>query len=462
MAFTNFYLIAGGAGSADINAGSTIGAAVVGATTNGNWNSTTGVFISTGTPFGAASAGDYASIYVDGATVTTFVAKILTVDSTAQITVDVATIKYGTAPSTSATARSCVVGGSWSTEQVLAAGGLATTTVPQATKINIKGDLTTTAARTISMAGATTTPLWFSGYNTTPGDLDADTTNSLAKPVWTFGATFQFICSGAHQLWSGLSIVGNRSGFQWRVTGAARIVRCRCENTSSNAAAAALTTDSTNGTAIAYSWFKAPSTGTSSAVVDMAVANMTCVGVVAEGGGLAGFNVAAQAGNVCLSCVGLNNTGAGFLASTGNLRVLACTVYGATVDGVKWSGTPSAGAMVVGCLFSGLNGSTATTNGINSASGTNTNVIFRACNDYYNVTNPEVGFGDSFAFFPRTDSSPVVTSGTDMTPVSTANAINNGFPGTFENESFKSYPSIGAVEPVAASGSGGGVAIFGS
>ena len=101
---------------------------------------------------------------------------------------------------------------------------------------------------------------------------------------------------------------------------------------------------------------------------------------------------------------------------------------------------------VTGCLFSGANGGTATTNGINNASGTNTSLVTRACNDYYNVTNAEVGMGDSYAFFAQTDSAAVATSSTNMTPVSTSNARGHGFPGIFENESFSSLLDIGGVQ----------------
>jgi hypothetical protein len=136
------------------------------------------------------------------------------------------------------------------------------------------------------------------------------------------------------------------------------------------------------------------------------------------------------------------------LSSTGAPRVYSSTFYGATVAGIKWTGTPGAASIVVGCLFSGLNSSTATTNGINNASGTNTDNIFRACNDYYNITNAEVGLGDSIAWFPQTDSNPVVVSATDMTPVAGSNARNNGFPGVFENQTFRPYVDIGAVDHI--------------
>lgn len=449
MAFTNFYLVAGGSGALDNNAGSSTGSRQV-QTTGGTWVGATNTFTAaSGTPFASTVAGDYASVYVDGGTVTTYVAKVATVTSSTVIVLD-GTIKYGTAPSDGVNTRSCSINGAWATEQVLAAGGLAGTTVPQSTKINIKGNLTVTASRTISMAGATTTPLWFSGYNANPGDLDNDTTNSLAKPTWTFNSTLSFTTSGTHQAWSGISLVGTAAGVFWTASSTVGFLsRFRVENTSANAAAVALRINS-NGVTAAYGWCKCPTSATTTGVIQ--ISGITVLsGVTAEGGGIAGFNCSSNATRL-YDCIGLSNTGASVLASTAVVQIVGFTSYAATVDGVKWTGTPGTGSCVIGSLFNGANGGSATTNGINNASGTNTNIVYRSCNDYYNVTNPEVGFGDSPAWFGQTDSNPVVVSATNLTPRASANAKNNGFPGVFENEAFSSFAYIGAVQPTAPAG----------
>lgn len=449
MAFTNFYLIGGGTGSADINAGSSIGAAQAAATTGGAWVGATNTFTAvSGTPFASTVAGDYASVYVDGGTVTTYIAKVSSVTSNKIIVLD-ATIKYGTVPSDGAANRSCVINGSWNTEQVLAAGGLATTTVPQSTKINIKGNLTLTASRAFSMAGAATTPLWFSGYTTTPGDLDADTTNTLAKPIWALNSTFQLSCTGNFQTWTGISVTGSRSGTIWNLQGSPCFVdRVRSENTSSNAAAIALTWAVSQGVC-GYSWFKTPTTATTTGTISVG-GNGSFIGCVAEGGGLAGWNGAANNYSL-INCIALNNTGAGVLSSTGQVKIMGLTVLssGGTVDGVKWTGTPGSLCWVMNLLCVGQSGGTAITNGINNASGTNTQNVFRACNDYSNVTNAEVGFGDSPAFFGQTESAFPLTSATNLTPLRTSSAIAHGFPGVFENQTFSSFVALGAVDPTA-------------
>jgi hypothetical protein len=458
MSFTNFYLSAGLSGASDVNAGSTQTGAAAYTSTSGNWSTVTNQFTPTdgSTPASSIAVGDYVSIYVNAATVTTFVAQVTVVAAGANGAITVSsTIIYGTAPTTNSGARSLKAGGTWNSEIVLAATGLAGSTNPQSTKINIKGNLTTTANRTVSMAGTTLFPLWFSGYNTTPGDLDNDTTNTLAKPIWTIGTTFNLSTSGANQLWSGLSVVGNRSGLVWAMQGAnTRASRIRVENQSANSAAHALSAQIAN-LSIYYSWFKAPTTATTNAVVATSSSPMIFVGCVAEGGGLAGFDFT-QTGLVFINCVSLNSGAAGFVSATGSARFIGCTISNSVTDGIKWTGTPAVNSSIVGCMFRVIGSNI----GINNASGANTNNVFRACNDYYSCSTPESGFGDSPAFFQQTELSDPITSNTNMTPVAGSNAINNGFPGIFENETFSSYPPIGAVTPLASGGAS--VAIFGS
>lgn len=444
MAFTNFYLDSGGN---DMNAGSVRNSGpAAGPSTNGDWgNAAANRFTAaSGTPFSAVNVGDWASVYVDGTTSgAVYVAQVTAVNA-GGASIDLSTTaKYGTAPSNSATGRSCRVGGSWLSELPLTT---LTGTVPASTKINCNNALTITASRTFALVGTTTAPLWFSGYNTNPGDLDNDTTNTLAKPVWTLNSGVFLTPTGNYQVWSGLSVVGNRSGSIFVPTAAqgCYFSRLRVENTSSNAAAIAVT--NTSDGVFAWCYFKTPATATTTGVVAVSNSRGRFLGCVFDTGGVAGANVTTS-DILFYACLFLNNTGAGILSSTGAFHAINCTFYGATVDGIKVTGAPSTtGTVVVGCLFSGLNGSTATTNGINNASGTNTALLFRACNDYYNVTNPEVGLGDSPAFFGQTDSNPAVVSASNLTPVATSNALIHGFPGIFENETFSGYTNIGAVQ----------------
>lgn len=439
-----------------MNAGSSTANSADVTSTNGSWDITANTFIATAaTPFSAVQVGDWASIYPDGtSTGAVYVAQVTTINSGGLSITLSTTAKYGTKPSSGATGKSCKINGAWASE--LAPVALGSGSVPAATKVNWKaGTYTITASRTIALTAVTTTGLWFSGYNTTPGDLDSDTTNGLTKPLLAFNATFAMTASGNRQRWSGFNVTGAISGTLWNQAGAFQVYqRVRWENTSSNAGAVAVT--STTGATFAYCWMKTPITATTSGTcISTSAVGLLFIGCVLEGGGIAGLNLGTTSA-VCQGCVFLNNKGSGILMSLGAISALQCVFYGATVDGIKISSTPSGAILssVVGCLFSGLNGSTATTNGINNASGTNTGNFYRACNDYYNVTNPEVGMGDYSATFGQTDSSPVVTSATDMTPVAGSNALAHGFPGVFENQTFTSYVDIGAVQHLASTATG--------
>jgi hypothetical protein len=441
MSFTNFYMDSGGN---DMNAGSVQNhAAAAGPSTNGDWgNAAANRFTAaSGTPFSAVNVGDWASVYVDGTTSgAVYVAQVTAVNA-GGASIDLSTTaKYGTAPTNSATGRSCRVGGSWLSELPLTT---LTGTVPASTKVNCNNALTITANRTFALAGLTTAPLWISGYNANPGDLDNDTTNTLAKPVWTLNSTVRLICSGNYQIWSGLSVVASVNSINGAIlaSGSPQVYsRVRVENTNSGTNAAAFIGQGSN-VKCQYCWFKSPTTATGIEVVQTGAGLK--VGCVAEGGGLAGFNATTNAVTL-VQCIGLTNTGAAFLATTGGMSLINCTAYNATVDGVKWSSTPAAGASVVGCLF--VSGSNTMTNGINNASGTNTANVLLAGNDFYNVTNPTVGLGDTPALFGQTEGSSPIVSATNLTPVATSNAIIHGFPGIFENETFSGYTHIGAVQ----------------
>jgi hypothetical protein len=447
MAFTNFYVQTTGN---NVNAGSTTDNAASVTVTNGSWDITADTFIGlSGTEFAGVSVGEWASIYNDGATVCVFTGQITAVGALGVSITISTTAKYGTKPAAGATGKSCKVGGAWASELPLAATGLAGTTAPAPTKINIKaGTYTVVASRTIAIGGGTTTPVWYAGYNTTPGDLDNDTTNALAKPLFSLNATFTFSLGGNHSIYSSLNIIGSRSAAIVTTAQNPQVfLRVRVENTSSNAAAIAMTV-STNAT-LAYCWFKTPTTATTTGTVN-SNASMAVVGSVFEGGGLAGWNVQGSSLNFGVDVIVINSGGAGIACTSVNALTLHhLTVYNATTDGVRFTAMPTTRSSLTACLFSVCGGW-----GINNASGADSNMLFRACNDFFSCTSgQETGFGDSPAFFGQSESVDPLTSSTNMTPKATAEAIGNGFPGIVENQIYSSYQAIGSVQPEQQSGS---------
>ena len=142
--------------------------------TNGGWNSGTGVFTPTsGDPSATVTVGDFASVFLDGATTPVFIARV-TARTTTTVTVST-TVKVGTAPTTAGTGISINVGGAWlgPTGTVgfpfnFVTGALTNTALDN-TRINFKND------QTYSITAAISTPsidqgCFFQGYTSTFGD----------------------------------------------------------------------------------------------------------------------------------------------------------------------------------------------------------------------------------------------------------------------------------------------------
>ena len=442
MAFTEFYVQSTGS---NLNAGSTTDDAAAVTVTNASWDVTADTYIGlTGTEFAAVNVGDWASIYLDAATVAVYIAQVTAVGALGVSITLSTTAKYGTKPASGATGRSCKVGGAHASLTPWNSTGLGASTVPASTRVNVKqATYTRTATDTVSMVGITTGPLWFRGYNTTVGDCDADPT--LTKPVLSYNATFQLSTSGANQVWSSVSVLGNRTGTVWTGATSTLMVRCRFENTSSAAGAIAA---SPSGGDLLYCWCKTPTTATTA--VNLTNGSVF-TGTVFENGRVDCSNDP----TTFLQCVSLNSGGVGILsAGVAQVQVYFTTIYNATSHGISW--TVAGPGFVYGCAFWDCGGW-----GISQSSGTDTHLVRRACNSFFsNTSGTETGFGDSPSFFQQTESAQPYTSATDMTPLATALAAEAGFaPGVFENMGFRSYVDIGAVQR---KGTRGGVAVLGA
>ena len=111
MAYREHYCTPTGS---NLNSGSTQDDAASITVTNGNWDSSTGVYIApSGTPFASGiAANDWVSMYADGATIAQCILRVVSVDSSTQLTLST-TDRFGNLLSTSATARSLKLGGAW-------------------------------------------------------------------------------------------------------------------------------------------------------------------------------------------------------------------------------------------------------------------------------------------------------------------------------------------------------------
>lgn len=163
-AYTEFYCNSSGA---DINAGSSTGAALV-TSTNGDWgNAAANRFTAAaGTPFSGVSVGDWASVYNDGATQAVYIARVTAVNG-GGASIDLSSTAIGgVAPVSGASGKSCTVNGAWLTPTpAILAKSTMTNTTGNPPRVNFKGTFNVTAVTAFVQPGVT-----YQGYTTTAGD----------------------------------------------------------------------------------------------------------------------------------------------------------------------------------------------------------------------------------------------------------------------------------------------------
>jgi len=317
-------------------------------------------------------------------------------------------------------------------------------------RVNVKAGTyaNTTTTRTFGVAGTTTAPIWWRGYNSTIGDLDADFTT--AKPAITF-TTGVFDITGSFHLFSNFDISGAQvtaGQVRIRVGTNSRIDRCRVECTSANSLGKAISLAAV-GAGATRCWLKCTSSadvvacpsGFEGDVIGCAIIN-----------GADGISLEAAL-RMTIAFNTFIDQGANAVISNSGSRFwfLNNSVYSPAGDGINLITTIPALAVVANNIFSECG-----VYGINNATGANSATIFRSNNDFYaSGTANETGFGDYPSLSEQTESSSPFTSSTNMTIPNSRNAIANGLPGLFENQSYTSYMDIGAVQRVEPSGGGG-------
>lgn len=233
MAFTEFCCRSGGS---NLNAGTRTGNSTEPGTSadftyaSGTWVASTGVFtVASGNPStDGVAAGDFASVYADGSTVTGFVGYVTNVTSTT-ITVSL-TVKSGTAPTDGTGNRTLKIGGAWQgpngTDNF--PFGFVTNTLMNAAnnfpRVNLKNDQTYSVSTQV--AASQNGPIWWQGYTSSYGDLGKFTiTNSVA------GGTAAFVVSGASNwvldfIQTSTATTGAGDGIVTNSGGFVHLIRC--------------------------------------------------------------------------------------------------------------------------------------------------------------------------------------------------------------------------------------------
>jgi hypothetical protein len=449
MAWSDFYMITG-TGS-NLNAGSTTSGTPVYSSTSsdGTWSNTASTYTpgDGSTPATSVSVGDWCSIYTNQSA-TPYIAQVTSVGSGVNGVITLSTTNYfGTNPATSSAAN-IRDGGAWADFGMVASGAaLNTGTVTQSTRINVKAGTyaNTTTSRSVGLGGTTTAPVWWRGYQTTPGDQDA---NPLAVagtniPAITF-STGQFIVAGNNSIFSNLDLNGACTSTygQCKVLGAScTFYHFRSQNTASNSAAVAFWCDQICTCTNCY--FKATTTAAQTVFLEGNTSELMACYI---GGGAIGLSSAVNY-MVISRCVFDSPSGDAIASSSaGMLAILNCSFYGGGGNGVNFTALPYQSALVANSYFDSF--STAGKYAITNSTGSNTSLIGAVGNAYYNCAGNTNGFGD----FPLIFDHGTLRASAFVAPSSqnfslNSNGYNLGVPGTFELLSNDvGYLDVGALQ----------------
>jgi hypothetical protein len=363
--YTEFFADASGGGASNMNGGGINGggiptAAAAYTSTNGNWSTVTNIFTPTdgSTPANSVNVGDFASVYIDGATTPVYLARVTAVAAGANggITLS-STAKSGTAPTTSANTRSIKVGGVW-----LGPNGtkqhpfdLITTSLTNSAgdipRVNFKTGTNYAVTAGITQSGSG--PLVFQGYTTSAGDggravIDGGTSGAsyivliLSGGNGTTLADFIVQHNGATGSQAGLSLQATlcfvRNVIVNNVVGDGFVVQSNTGNVLIECEAYACNTSNT----------------ASKAGFDVTIQATTLIRCYAHdntGSNSIGFRVNAR-GISLIQCIADTNGSHGIAFTGGNLlmNVVNCDLYNNTGDGIN-IGTATELVYIENCNF---------------------------------------------------------------------------------------------------------------
>lgn len=382
MAYTEFYC--NPSTGSNMNGGSDENASPSYSHTNGGWNSGTGVYTpASGDPSASGvSVGQFAHVFVDGSTTPTFVGRVTAVSSTT-ITVST-TAKSGTAPSTSATARSINVGGcwlgpagtSWFPLNFMAAA--MTDSSSNSLRVNMKNNAVyeMTAGVQLTATGYFTVQ----GYSSTVGDGGLANIN-CASGLSSVTDYLITLMSASANFWKWIDIEVSKTGGSQPTSGGFRIlsnyvqmIRCvftgfpgygllvgqYCEATECEAYGNTAIGFSANGPCVLTRCIANGNTTAGYANGDNQTINVVFNQCIASNNGANGWNLNRLIAEL-YGCVAYNNTGAGILNSygaAGSMYFENCILHNNSTYGVNLSGSTRQGCMVNCAFYNNTSGPT--------------------------------------------------------------------------------------------------------
>jgi hypothetical protein len=314
-------------------------------------------------------------------------------------------------------------------------------TAADGTRFNVKSDATYTLAGDINFNGAGSSggAIWWRGYDSTIGDIDAD--NTLEKPLIDDSTNFTTV-SGAFQWFSqmrftGASVTANEGVV--RCTGPdCRFWRCRFTGTAADVDCRAVSSANTcDRTLFVACYFSANALASCVTSADV----MLFHGCVFSGG-LTGITTT---GGECFAggSLFIKHAGDGINHNTGTaFKVINCSFYNQGSDCIEIVAAANT-ALVVNSIFQDAAGAAVNSSAAASAAVT----LFN--NSFFSNTADLTNIHESYQVGNVTESSSPFTNaaGGDFTIVDGALSIGTGYPGELENSTGNiGYPDIGALQ----------------
>lgn len=326
-------------------------------------------------------------------------------------------------------------------------------------RVNIKAGTyaNTTTSRTWAAAGTATAPIWWRGFKTTAGDLDARPVTSLVvstdMPHITFTSGVA-TSTGANHRFSSISFLATTATgacFRTNTGDQHEMHRCRFENQNAGAGSYGLRCSTVSSVHECY--IKATSSAIAGYFESSRSFPHACVIVGGANGAYFG-----STGN-CFGNIFDSPAGDAIVLGPTNVDFIVAfnTIYNPTGHGILIPASYSTAvrANIFGNLFHTITGSGKA--GIKNNDASAYNNVYRWGNAYYNVTTPESGFGDTPDYDRISEGSDPLTNpaSDDFSYKTTADGFQAGTPGLFEGLTIASYASPGAQIPDEVSSGGG-------